>query len=179
MGSGTARPSLHAGYIGVGDGERRAGERAKPNTKCECLSGHAESSALRYGTKGLFAARGLTVELHIAPSSHEQRAGLANGAHRIIHSGVDNGVAMADVAHVDVAVVIGGDNEFNGLVVQPDIDSVAHLRGRTVIADSPDTAYAFQLSEILKRNVLNSGDALLSCIGQIRRREGDIHRGCG
>lgn len=81
---------------------------------------------------------------------------------------------MADLAHVNVAVVIGGDNGFNRLVVQPDIESVADLRGKTVIVDAPDTAYAFQLYEILKRNGLNSGDYEVKSVGATFRRLDDL-----
>jgi ABC-type nitrate/sulfonate/bicarbonate transport system substrate-binding protein len=74
--------------------------------------------------KGFFAERGLPVDLKITPSSDEQRAGLSDGKYRIIHSAVDNGIALADVAKVDIAAVIGGADGFNRLIVQPDINAI-------------------------------------------------------
>src|SRR4051812_26568562 len=77
--------------------------------------------------KGFFTKRGLSVDLKVAPSSDEQRIGLADGAYQIIHSGVDNGVAMAEVAKVDIAVVMGGDNGFNRLIAQSDVNTISDL----------------------------------------------------
>ena len=121
-------------------------------------------------SKGLFAGRGLAVDVKMAPSSEEQRAGLADGRWQIIHAGIDNAVAMAEVAKVDIAIFCGGDNSFNHVIVQPDINSFADLRGKTVIVDAPDTAYAFQLYEILKRNGLSKGDYAVKSVGATVRR---------
>src|SRR5436305_267495 len=90
--------------------------------------------------KGFFAKRGLSVEIKFAPTSDEMREGLAAGRYQITHGAVDNGVAMAEVAKVDIAAVIGGDNGFNQFIVQPDINSFADLRGKTVIVDALNTA---------------------------------------
>ena len=69
--------------------------------------------------KGFFARRGLEVDIKIAPTSDEMRNGLAEGRYQIVHGAVDNAVAMAEVAKADIAVVIGGDNGWNQLIVQP------------------------------------------------------------
>jgi ABC-type nitrate/sulfonate/bicarbonate transport system substrate-binding protein len=121
-------------------------------------------------SKGLFAKRGLAVDIKMAPSSDEQRAGLADGRWQIIHAGIDNAVAMAEVAKVDIAIVCGGDNSFNHVIVQPDIKSFADLRGKTMVVDAPDTAYAFQLYEILKRNGLGKGDYAVKPVGATLKR---------
>ena len=120
--------------------------------------------------KGFFAKRGLAVDIKMAPSSDEQRAGLADGRWQIIHAGIDNAVAMAEVAKVDIAVICGGDNSFNHLIVQPDIKSFADLRGKTMVVDAPDTAYAFQLYEILKRNGVSKGDYGVKPVGATLKR---------
>jgi ABC-type nitrate/sulfonate/bicarbonate transport system substrate-binding protein len=121
-------------------------------------------------SKGLFAKRGLAVDIKMAPSSDEQRAGLADGRWQIIHAGIDNAIAMAEVAKVDIAIVCGGDNSFNHVIVQPDIKSFADLRGKTMVVDAPDTAYAFQLYEILKRNGLDKGDYAVKPVGATLKR---------
>ena len=46
---------------------------------------------------------------------------------------------MAEVAKADIAIVSGGDNSFNHLFVQPDIRTLADLRGKTVIVDAVNT----------------------------------------
>src|ERR1700755_2571722 len=98
--------------------------------------------------KGFYAKRGLAVELKFTPNSDELRNGLAEGRYQIAHSAVDNAFALKDKAHVDIAVVLGGDNSFNPLLVQPDINSLADIKGKTVVVDAINTAYAFQLYEM-------------------------------
>jgi ABC-type nitrate/sulfonate/bicarbonate transport system substrate-binding protein len=120
--------------------------------------------------KGLFAKRGLAVEIKIAPSSEELRNGLAQGRYQIVHTAVDNGVAMAEVAKVDIAVVLGGDDGFNHLFVQPEIASYQDLRGKTVVVDAPDTAFALQLYKMLKLNGLHKGDYAVKPVGATFKR---------
>lgn len=108
--------------------------------------------------KGFFAKRGLSVDLKFTPNSAEQRNGLAEGRYHIAHSAVDNAFALKDKANVDVAVVWGGDNSFNHLMAQPEIASLADLKGKTVVVDAPDTAYAFQLYEMLRQKGLEKDD---------------------
>ena len=127
-------------------------------------------------SNGLFAKRGLAIDIQIAPTSEEMRAGLADGRWQIIHTAVDNGLAMADVGKVDIAIVSGGDNSFNRVIVQPDINTFADLRGKTVIVDALDTAYAFQLYEILKRNGLNKGDYNVKSIGATFKRLANLEQ---
>lgn len=119
---------------------------------------------------GFFAKRGLEVDIKIAPNSDELRDGLAAGRYQIVHGAVDNAVAMAEVAKVDIAIVVGGDNGFNRLIVQPEIGSYADLRGKTVLVDAPDTAYAFLLYEMLRQNGLNKGDYVVKPAGASFRR---------
>jgi ABC-type nitrate/sulfonate/bicarbonate transport system substrate-binding protein len=121
-------------------------------------------------SQAFFAKRGLKVDIRIAPDSDELREGLAHGRYQIVHAGVDNAVAMAEVAKVDIAIVMGGDNGFNRLVVQPEIKSYADLRGKTVIVDAPDTAFAFLMYEMLRKNGLNKGDYEIKPVGASFRR---------
>lgn len=82
--------------------------------------------------KGFFARRELRVDLTFTPNSMALREGLAKGTYDLAHTAVDNAIAMVELAKVDVVVLMGGDSSLNGLYVQPDIQSVAELRGRTV-----------------------------------------------
>ena len=121
-------------------------------------------------TKGYFAKRGLEVDIKIAPTSDEMRNGLAEGRYQIVHGAVDNAVAMAEVAKKDIAVINGGDNGFNELFVQPEIGSYADLRGKAVIVDAINTAYAFQLYEMLAQNGLKKGDYTIKVVGATFKR---------
>jgi ABC-type nitrate/sulfonate/bicarbonate transport system substrate-binding protein len=115
--------------------------------------------------KGFFAKRGLDVDLRFTPNSEELRRGLAEGRYQIAHSAIDNAFAMKDKANVDIAVVSGGDNSFNHLIVRPEIMSLSDVKGKTVVVDAIDTAYAFQLYEILRQNGPNKGDYQINPVG--------------
>jgi ABC-type nitrate/sulfonate/bicarbonate transport system substrate-binding protein len=115
--------------------------------------------------KAFYAKRGLNVDLKFTPNSDELRNGLAEGRYQIAHSAVDNAFALKDKANVDIAVVIGGDNSFNHLIVQPDIKSLADVKGKTVVVDAINTAYAFQLYEMLKQKGVNKGDYEIKMAG--------------
>src|SRR3954469_4983896 len=95
--------------------------------------------------KGLFAKHGLAVELLYTANSQMQRDGLAKGDHQIIQTAADNPVAMVELAKSDAVIVTGGDHGFNHIFVQPEINSLADLRGTTVVVDAPNTAFALLL----------------------------------
>lgn len=101
--------------------------------------------------KGFFAKHGTTVEMQTTPNSPAQRAGLAEGKFEIAHAGLDNAVAMVELAKVDAVIVMGGDNSMQELFAQPGIASLTDLKGKTVIVDAPNTAYAL----IVKKALLN------------------------
>lgn len=115
--------------------------------------------------KGLYAKRGLAVDLKFTPNSDELRNGLAEGRYQIAHSAIDNAFALKDKANADIAVVLGGDNSFNHLMVQADIASLADIKGKTVAVDAVNTAYAFQLYEMLRQKGVNKGDYEIKPVG--------------
>lgn len=116
-------------------------------------------------SKGFFVKRGLKVEVEATPNSQVLRDGLAQGRYQIAHTAVDNAVAMVELAKADVSVVMGGDNGFNDLFFQPDIRSYADLRGKTVLVDAPNTAFALVLYQILRQHGLERGDYVVKPIG--------------
>jgi ABC-type nitrate/sulfonate/bicarbonate transport system substrate-binding protein len=120
--------------------------------------------------KGFYAKRGLNVDLKFTPNSDELRNGLAEGRYQIAHSAIDNAFALKDKANVDIAVVIGGDNSFNHLLAQPEIKSLADIKGKTVAVDALNTAYAFQLYEMLRQKGLNKGDYEVKAVGGTAQR---------
>src|SRR5207249_8164086 len=52
--------------------------------------------------RNLFAKRGLLVEIQVTPNSQAQRDGLVAGRFEIAQAGVDNALALVDVAKADV-----------------------------------------------------------------------------
>ena len=117
-----------------------------------------------------FDRRGLSIDLKSAPNSAEQRKGLAEGRYQIVHGAADQCVALVELAKVDAVIVAGGDNGFNHLFAQPDVDRIADLRGRTLVADVANTGWSFVLYEILRRHGLAAGDYAITEVGAPFRR---------
>jgi ABC-type nitrate/sulfonate/bicarbonate transport system substrate-binding protein len=107
--------------------------------------------------QGIFAKHGLALEVTFTESSEQQRTGLASGAFDIAHAALDNAVAMVETAGKDVVIVTGGDSGMNEFFVQSYIQSFADLRGRTLVVDAPNTAYALQAKKILLMHGLKEG----------------------
>jgi ABC-type nitrate/sulfonate/bicarbonate transport system substrate-binding protein len=121
--------------------------------------------------RGFFARHGLKVELEFTESSERQREGLAGGTVDIVHSAVDNAVAMIDVAKVDIVIVSGGDNGTNEFYVQDTIKDFSDIRGRAIVVDATNTAYALQARKILAQHGLRDGtDYSLNPVGNGQRR---------
>ena len=105
---------------------------------------------------GLFSKYGVAVETENFPNSDELRSALAAGKGDLAYLAVDNAVAMVELAHQDVLIVMGGEGSQNELIVQPEIKSIKDLRGKILIVDAPNTAYALQLKKILLLNGLEA-----------------------
>ncbi len=108
--------------------------------------------------EGLYAKRGLAVQVSLTPNSQALRDGMAGGDFEIASSGVDNAVYMVDAGKADVVIVAGGDDSMNELMVRPEIHGYEDLRGKTVLVDAPNTAFAFQLYKMLDLNGVKRGD---------------------
>jgi ABC-type nitrate/sulfonate/bicarbonate transport system substrate-binding protein len=116
--------------------------------------------------KGLFARHGIRLEFEFTESSSAQRQGLAAGKFEIVHSAVDNALAMIEVAKVDVVIVSGGDGGTNEFIVGRDIANFADIRGKALVTDAPNTAYALQAKKILLKHGLKDGvDYRINAVG--------------
>ena len=116
-------------------------------------------------SRGFFAGRGLRVEVLNTKGAGELPVGLVDGRWQIVHSTSDNAVGMVDVDKLDVALIIGGDNAFNHLIVRPDINSISELRGKTIVVDTATSGYAYLLYALLKKHGLNTGDYIIKPVG--------------
>lgn len=106
---------------------------------------------------GLFAKYGLDVVNDNKKNSDQLRADLAGGKGDLAYLAVDNAVAMVELAHRDVVIVMGGEGSQNELIAQPGFKSVADLRGKTLLVDAPNTAYALQMKKILLLSGMTAG----------------------
>ncbi len=116
--------------------------------------------------KGFFIRHGLKVELEFTDSSERQRNGLAGGKVDIVHSAVDNAVAMVEVAKINVVIVSGGDSGTNEFYVQDYVKEFSDIRGHAVVVDATNTAFALQAKKILLQHGLKDGtDYKLNPVG--------------
>lgn len=116
--------------------------------------------------KGFFTQQGIKLEFEFTRSSKAQREGLANGKFEVVHSAVDNALAMVETAKVDVVIVSGGDGGTNEFIVGKGINSYADVRGKALVTDAPNTAYALQAKKILLKQGLKDGvDYRLNAVG--------------
>src|ERR1700693_4707171 len=99
--------------------------------------------------QGYFAKHGVSAETENLPSSDVLRSNLASGNGDLAYLAVDNAVAMVELAHQDMVILMGGEGSQNELVVQPEIKSLQELRRKILIVDAPNTAYALQMKKIL------------------------------
>jgi ABC-type nitrate/sulfonate/bicarbonate transport system substrate-binding protein len=133
--------------------------------KAKAFPGAQALPAIAGVQQGIFEKHGIKLELLFTQTSQEQRDGLAAGDFQVAHAAVDNAVAMVERAKHDVIIVTGGDSSMNEFFAQPDVRSIADLKGRTVIGDAPNTAYALQAKKILRMHGLNDGDYTLKPVG--------------
>ena len=120
---------------------------------------------------GLFSKFGVAVQTDNSPNSQELRDKLAAGNGDLAYLAVDNAVAMVDLAHQDVIIVMGGEGSQNELIAQPEIKSIKDLSGKTLIVDAPNTAYAVQLKKILLLSGLKPGkDYAIKAVGATPQR---------
>jgi len=166
MDIGLSRRDFLAGTsAAAGFGGTPALAQARTALTVMAFPGHSNLSVFSAQHKGFFARRGLAVELKFTPNSGALREGLAKGEHHIAHAGVDNAVAMVEQAKADAVIVTGGDNGFNTIFVQPEIGSLAEIRGKTIAVDAPNTAYALLLYKVLKDAGLGRGDYQVRPVG--------------
>ena len=141
---------------------------------------HAEDAVVRVNTfptarslpfyvgveKGFFAKHGVKLGLEFTENSKSQREGLASGKFEVVHSAVDNAIAMIEVAKIDVVIVSGGDGGTNEFIVGKGIESFAGVRAKALVVDAPNTAYALQgIKVLLKQGLKVNADYKLNPVG--------------
>lgn len=107
--------------------------------------------------QGVFAKYGLDVENVNKANSDEVRGDLAAGQGAVAYLALDNAVAMVELAKADSVIVMGGEGSQNELIAQPEIKAIKDLRGKTLLVDAINTAYALQMKKILLLSGLQAG----------------------
>lgn len=119
---------------------------------------------------GICLRHGLKISLHETGSSDEQRGALVSGQVQIVQSAADNAVEVHCSGH-PVTIFMGGEGGMNDLVAQHDVPDIGAFRGRILAVDSPETAYALLLRDVLRRHGLElDRDYAFAAIGNGGKR---------
>jgi len=83
---------------------------------------------------------------------------------------------MVEVAKADVIIVAGGDGGMNELLVRPEINRPADIRGKSYVVDAPNTAYALIGRKIFREAGLREGvDYKLDPLGGSEARSNGLN----
>ena len=134
----------------------RAQQAAPQKIRILCLA--RPLSVMVAQSHGILAKYGIEAEFLVRPSSESLRSDLAAGKGDVAFLAVDNDVAMVDSAGVDVVIVMGAESSENEIIAQPGTKSIADLRGRTLLVDATNKAYALELKKVLLLNGMHPGD---------------------
>jgi ABC-type nitrate/sulfonate/bicarbonate transport system substrate-binding protein len=106
---------------------------------------------------GIFERFGLKLSIDLTPGSDAQREKLVDGRIDIAQAAVDNALQLIIEGH-DVIIAMGGESGMNDFIVQADVNGYADFRGRNLVVDAPNTAYALLARKLLARAGLKPGE---------------------
>lgn len=119
---------------------------------------------------GLFEEQGLEIEVIHPRSANEKRRILMGGDGDAALTAIDNAIAwdaggddLRLVAQVERTTVLD-------LIAQPDVGSLADLRGRALTVDAVDTGFAIVLRKLLADNGIGLDEYELLATGNIDER---------
>jgi len=127
--------------------------------------------------KGLFAEQDIEVLLNPTSNSRQLMVGLLDGAYEIGQAAIDNLIAYQEKQAApeleverDLIAFMETSSTNLDLVVQPNVQTYADLKGTTLAVDAPTTGFAFVLRKMLEDGGLTEDEYSLSAVG------GDIAR---
>jgi ABC-type nitrate/sulfonate/bicarbonate transport system substrate-binding protein len=122
--------------------------------------------------KGFFAAEGLRVTNKLTPSSSYLMKNLIDGEFDIAAGAIDNPIAYMEGQgavetenEADLVVFMGGADYTFPLLVAPDVQSWADLKGRKLAVDALNTGYAFLMRKMIGDNGLADDDYEFVAVG--------------
>ena len=127
--------------------------------------------------KGFFAENGLELKITPTPGSIFQIQNLMSGKFDIAFSNYDNVVAYMEgqgeaplPQPPDLFAFMGAQYGAVRLVANPEIKTIAQLKGKSLAVDAATTGYAFVLMKMLQQAGLNEGDYTLDKVGGTGQR---------
>ena len=134
--------------------------------------------------KGLFDRHAVAIRITPTPNSVFQMQGLAEGKFDIAFSTFDNVVAYVEgqgeaplAKAPDFFAFMGGQYGAVRLVAQPEIKSIADLRGKSLAVDAATTGYAFVMRKLLQLGGVGEADYSLEKLGGTAARAEALMQG--
>ena len=156
--------------------DNRSGAATLPATLEVIVFPNTTQLPLHVGNeKGYFAQHGLRLNVTVTPTSVYQMTSLVAGDYQIAIGAFDNLIAYQEgqsgeelVRPPDLFAFMGVAQMNLQLVVQPDIDSYADLKGRTLAVDAPSNGFVLVLRKMLELGGLALDDYELVAVGTRR-----------
>ncbi len=119
---------------------------------------------------GFWKNAGAEVELTVTGSSIQQLEALKKGAFDIGFQQVDHIVRGVELG-ADLFIFMGQSHAPElSLIVSPDINSVADLKGKNIVVDDARTGYSLLLKSLFRQNGLKESDTYFKNVGGSQER---------
>lgn len=121
--------------------------------------------------KGFFAKEGLDVVFHLVDLAPEHNKEMAEGKWNLTLSSADTMLARATQDHVDYVLFMQAEEGLNvQLVGQPEIKTIAQLRGTLLAADPVDSNFDLVRNKILRDFGIPESEYRIDIIGNTPHR---------
>jgi len=127
--------------------------------------------------KGFFAKHGVEVKVSPTPNSVYLVQNLVNGKFDLAFATFDNIVAYDENQGeapldrpADLVAILGGLSGGLRLVANPEVKTIADLKGRKLAVDAANTGFALAMRKVLAQNGLKPGDYELESVGGTGQR---------
>ena len=134
--------------------------------------------------QGIFARAGINLRVSLTPNSRHMARELHDGSAQIALTSIDNIIAYAEghgeeplEGEVDFFAFMGVDDGLLSVMAQPNVDSLAALRGGTLAVDAMTTGFAFVLRELLRQEGLRDEDVSYVRVGTGAERLAALNSG--
>ena len=123
-------------------------------------------------SRGFFDARGIELNVSLTPNSQHMARELHEERAQIALTSIDNVIAYVEghgeaslEGKIDFVAFMGVDDGLLSVMAQPEIASIAELRGHTLAVDALTTGFAFVLRDMLSRAGLQDADVRYAKVG--------------
>jgi ABC-type nitrate/sulfonate/bicarbonate transport system substrate-binding protein len=116
--------------------------------------------------KGFFAAEDLKIDYHLTTYAPDHNQGMAEGQWNFTLSSADTMIARTTTDGVDYVLFMQAEEGLDAyLIGQPQIHSIADLRGKLLAGDPGDSNLDLIRKKILHRHAIQEGEYSIEIIG--------------